>query len=74
MPLQNECVRLYTGISLSVHPSMCPSVDIGQGTSFCQSSVLGINALPERTILGSSHLAANKDMMSKIWNNGDTII
>ena len=26
IPLQNECFRGYTGISLSVHPFMCPSV------------------------------------------------
>ena len=25
-------------------------------------------------ILGSSSLAANKDMMAKVWTNGDTII
>ena len=32
------------------------------------------NPLPDMPILGSSNLAANKDMMSKIWTNGDTII
>ena len=26
------------------------------------------------SILGSSNSAANKDMMAKIWTNGDTII
>ena len=30
--------------------------------------------LPQMPILGSSNSAANKDMMSKIWTNGDTII
>ena len=30
--------------------------------------------LPDMPILGSSNSAANKDMMSKIWTNGDTII
>ena len=31
------------------------------------------NALPDMPILGSSNSAANKDMMSKILTNGDTI-
>ena len=34
----------------------------------------GINPLPHMPILGSSNSAANKDMMSKIWTNADTII
>ena len=33
-----------------------------------------INLLPHMPILGSSNSAANKDMMSKIWTNGDIII
>ena len=33
-----------------------------------------LNALQDMPILGSSNSAANKDMMSKIWTNGDTII
>ena len=33
-----------------------------------------INPLPDMPILGSSNLAANKDMMSKIWTDGDIII
>ena len=32
------------------------------------------NPLPHMPILGTSNLATNKDMMSKIWTNGDTII
>ena len=32
------------------------------------------NHLPHMPILGSSNSAANKDMMSKIWTHGDTII
>ena len=31
-----------------------------------------VNPLPDIPILGSSNSAANKDMMSKIWTNGDT--
>ena len=33
----------------------------------------GLNPLPHMPVLGSSNSAANKDMMSKIWTNGDTI-
>ena len=32
------------------------------------------NPLPDMPILGSSNSAANKDMISKIWTDGDTII
>ena len=38
---------------------------------------LCINPLPDMPILGSSNSAVNyfyKDIMSKIWTNGDTII
>ena len=31
------------------------------------------NTLPDMSILGSSNSAAAKDMMSKIWTNGDRI-
>ena len=40
----------------------------------CTSNLQVVNALPDMPILGSSNLAANKDMMSEIWKNGDTII
>ena len=33
-----------------------------------------INPLPDMAILGSTNSAANTDMVSKIWINGDTII
>ena len=33
----------------------------------------GINPLPHMPILGSSNSAASKDMMSKIWTNGDSV-
>ena len=32
------------------------------------------NPLPDMPILGFSNSAANKDMMSKIWTNGDIFI
>ena len=31
------------------------------------------NPLPHTSILGSSNSAANEDMMSKIWTNGDKL-
>ena len=37
-------------------------------------SLTCLNPLPDMPILGFSNSAANKDMMSKIWTNGDTII
>ena len=33
-----------------------------------------VNPLSDMPILGSLNSAASKDMMSKIWTNGDTII
>ena len=38
------------------------------------SAINYFNRLPHIAILGSSNAAANKDMMSKIWTNGDTVI
>ena len=37
-------------------------------------SLLGLNPLPDWPILGSSNSTSNKDMMSKIWINWDTVI
>ena len=33
----------------------------------------GISPLPDMPILGSSNSAANKDMIPKIWTNGNTV-
>ena len=33
-----------------------------------------LNPLTDTPILGSTNSAANKDMMPKIWTNGDTVI
>ena len=35
---------------------------------------MGLNPLPDLPILGFSNSAADKDMMSKIWTNGYTIV
>ena len=32
-----------------------------------------LNSLPDMPIINSSHSVGNKDMMSKIWTNGDTV-
>ena len=39
----------------------------------CLLLVLEFSFLPDMPILGSSNSAANKDKMSKLWTNGDTI-
>ena len=39
--------------------------------SFCMGS---LNPLPDMPGLSSSNSAANEDMMSKLWTNGDTFI
>ena len=39
-------------------------------TSHIECAVL--YPLPDMPILGSSNSAANKDMMSNVWTNGDT--
>ena len=36
--------------------------------------IIHFNPLPDMAILGSSHSTENKDMTSKIWTNGDTLI
>ena len=36
--------------------------------------VASFDPLPDMPILDSSDSAANKDMVSKIWTNGDTVI
>ena len=40
--------------------------------SYCKGII--INLLSDMPILGSSNSAANKDMMSKTWTNGDRVI
>ena len=36
--------------------------------------IVRFNPLPDMPILGFSNSVTNKDMMSKIWTDGDTII
>ena len=42
--------------------------------NYAMQYVEPLNPLPDIPILGSSNSAANKDRMSKIWTNGNTII
>ena len=46
----------------------------GKKCNFLQIKMFFINRLPDMPILGSSNSAANKDLMSKVWTNWDTII
>ena len=41
----------------------------------CKRAIYHIfNPLPDKPILGSSDSTSNKDMMSKLWTYGDTVI
>ena len=42
-------------------------------SSFKSSLPNNLKPLPDMPILGSSDSAANKDMVAKMWINGDTI-
>ena len=50
------------------------------GRTFClqckplRQPLPSFNLLPHLPILGPPNSAANKDMMSKVWANGETII
>ena len=61
-------------------PSSRPSVKVKyQGhiekkKKIADAGVFMFNFSPDMPILGFSNAAANKDMMSKIWTNGNTII
>ena len=52
-------------------------LSLANSLNLVKSKILsGVNPLPHMPILGSSNSAANtgKDMMAKIWKNGNTII
>ena len=66
----SHCMILFTSFGLKVVFSL-------QGLPRKEKKIkvtFSVNLLPHMTILGSSNSAANKDMMSKILTNGDTII
>ena len=42
--------------------------------AWIQTADISFYPLPDRPVLGSSNSTANKDMMSKIWTNGDRVI
>ena len=44
------------------------------GWNSSQITPSSFNPLPDMPVLGSSNSASNKDMMSNIWTNGDTVI
>ena len=64
----NTCFKINQ-ISTSLYGIFFPFVN-----KPCQNTASLINPLPDMPILGPSNLGSNKDMMSKIWTNGDTII
>ena len=49
----------------------CVCLQIGEARN---GKGLGLNLFPHMPILGSSNSAANKDTVSKIWTNVDTVI
>ena len=65
---------------LVLHASLCGELfHTGPNPSrsrfyFSHAYNADFNPLPDMPILGSSNSKANKDMMSKIWINGDTVI
>ena len=59
------CLQMYSGL-------------MSQSIAYLYTQILyktkAINPLPDMPILGSSNSAVNKDILSKIRTNGDTII
>ena len=71
-----EC---FTDSSNSIAPYSCNIFDkiCPRGIyhdEWMKGIIVPINPLPDMPILASSNSAANKDIMAKIWTNGDTII
>ena len=63
----NKTGEIFTGVLMN----FC-NIPRFQPTFYDNSNeVFLINPLPHMPILGSSSSVANKDMMSKIWKNGD---
>ena len=50
------------------------TLSVSESLKFVVWERVKLNPSPHMPILGSSYLVANKDTMSKIWTNGDTII
>ena len=73
----SDSVDPKSDCSLSYVRSCIIVQHLAKGFEFCLAA-LGFkelfNPLPDMPNLGSSNSAGNKDMMSKIWKNRDTII
>ena len=65
---------LTSAIRINQSPTRWISLMDGDKGWLVWCRILSIDPLPHMPILGSLNSAANKDMMSKIWTNGDTII
>ena len=55
-------------------PSCAPLPSPNTSTGKACKHDITLNPLSDMPILGSSNSAANKDMMSKIWTNGDALM
>ena len=60
-------------IVVSTNGQVIRLIDAFQGTPLQTFVVRYLSPLPDMPVLGSSNSAADKDMMSKIWTNRDTI-
>ena len=67
---------MHLFISFFVTDFVCKNIKLilVQSIETVSRMLLVINPLPDMPILGFSNSVANKDMMSKIWTNGDTIL
>ena len=83
--LGENCTLFTESQAIAVfHQILCSYTDIniathfyqknGQHVSISDGKPYSINPLPHMPISGSSNSAANKNMITKIWTNRDTII
>ena len=72
---ENAFPTMFSTLSktnFSVFLTMCPKVSLSWSVRLC-IVWLWVNPLPHKPISGSSNSAANKDMMSEILTNWDSI-
>ena len=63
-----DFIKKTSGLGFSSRSRVC------LGQTLPSLELVRINPLPDMPILGLSNSAASKDMTSKIWTSGDTII
>ena len=69
-----DCYRPFTVLPLCFQAFSSKSNKQVSSLRIEQSCLSFLNSLPDMPILGSSKSAVNRNMMSQIWTNGDTII